>query len=280
MRKTSHPTIPGSHSGNNSRVHDINLHLTGRPRIPPLADIEKRIGIAAYSWKARCYEISCQLVDSEIVKGTAVYGHWIGPIAETSFFGRYRDIGFCHHGWVLTKGGWVVDPTRWVFEDVKPYIYVGHPDVDSDWYYDEGGNQWRKDNLSPPPKYSAVGRRVDLRLYDNLMQIALTAAMFLRTDQEQAREYAQPIVHAAAACGQIRMLFGDALNKRDPDALTIDQAFWLANAPYQALGPSVWVIYQALERAGQGALIPFDNLKRAEREYGKVIDETGTAPDT
>lgn len=238
------------------------------PRVPSLVDIEKRIGVGAYAWKARCYEISRLLVDKEIIKGTVVYGHWLGPIASTSFFSKYSKIGFVHHGWVITKDRWVIDPTRWVFEDVRPYVYIGHPEQEdrgSKWPYDEGGNNLRWARLTPPPEFTPNIRRVDLGLYTDLMRLAITASTFLKNDLDKAREYAEPIVSIASACAKIHMLFNDRLNGHDPDSLTIDQVFWLANVPYQALEPSARVIYRALARAGQKSLIPVDNWLRAER---------------
>ena len=50
-----------------------------------------------------------------------MYGFYYGPVAETSMF---HGKGLIRHGWVVCEDGTLVDPTRWVFEDVDPYIYA------------------------------------------------------------------------------------------------------------------------------------------------------------
>lgn len=106
--------------------------------------VEKKIWIPASEWPGRCYEIAAKILKSEIVNGKLRYGHWLGPVKfGTMFYGKQ----LIHHGWIEQKD-LIIDPTRWVFEGVASYIYVGEND-----YYDVGGNVFRSLSLQPPQSY-------------------------------------------------------------------------------------------------------------------------------
>lgn len=94
--------------------------------------IETIIGIPAKKWVGHCFAISCQLVEHGIFKGKAVFGKYYGPVNEGSFFEGKPHI---QHGWIETKEGKIIDSTRWVFENVEPYIYVSDT---SNSEYDRG----------------------------------------------------------------------------------------------------------------------------------------------
>lgn len=115
-------------------------------------EVEKAIGTPVQEWKENCYAISCAIVKAGLVNGFAVYGHYVGPVAK-------KRLPFERHGWVLLKDGRVLDPTRWVFENVPPYIYIGLNNGD----YDEGGNAWASENERPCP-LEASERNVTLTL--------------------------------------------------------------------------------------------------------------------
>lgn len=240
-------------------------------KIPTVAEVEQTIGIPAQDWKGRCYEIASLLVKHKLVDGVAVYGHWLG--APGSYFRAKRSLGFVQHGWVKCEEGEVVDPTRWVFEDKDPYIYVGEsPDSFSDfvqpcrycecikdehgddgacrncdcpsfeaepWPYDEGGNQLRRRMLRPAP--AVEGPRT--------CRLELTEPM---------------------AAFHVMGLLGDADAAREGGRLTERQAHWLGNVPYDLLMPYAGEILAAVERVSP-ASIPFDNLKRAQREFPELF---------
>lgn len=113
-----------------------------------LARVEKKLGIPAAEWEGRCFEIASAIVDAKLVKGRAIYGHWLGPIAKGSIFYSRRHLGFCHHGWIELPNGNVLDPTRWTFEMVPPYLFEG-PGTE----YDEGGNLFREIIRRPVPPF-------------------------------------------------------------------------------------------------------------------------------
>jgi len=189
--------------------------------------IAEAIGIPLAKWPGNCYGIACAIVDAGLVEGTAVYGHWRGSVAESGFFGPRAHHPFVQHGWIAAPDGRVIDPTRWVFEDVSPYIYVGRADEAE---YDEGGNAWRRALLRPPP------------------------------EPEGARAYALRL--SAGALAHVQRLLGDTER-----AFTREQVAWLANLPYDALGPFVVEVYAAYEdHEHLPAFIPWDNRQRAKRE--------------
>jgi len=106
--------------------------------------IAKKIGIPVLDWPGKCHQIARLLLKHNIVKGTLCYGHYHGYIHPNSPFGGRS---FTHHGWI-ESAGLVIDPTRWVFDQAAPYIYIG-PKTDE---YDFGGNRVRRLFLRPCPE--------------------------------------------------------------------------------------------------------------------------------
>lgn len=233
--------------------------------------VEKVIGQRASKWKGNCYGIAGALVAKKLVEGVAVYGLYHGHIAKTSMFAGQP---FARHGWVLAPDGTVIDPTRWVFEDVEPYIFEGHPrshppacldfEVSDDeftcvhcghvleehqsgfmrpckicieWPYDEGANRLREMLMKPPP----------------------------RPDEKVPGDGTPQFLLVSTQCNEfISVLLS---NGRRPDGrLTKSQLFWLANVPYNLLGGFAHEIYSALRPLGMGSFVPIDNQQRADRE--------------
>jgi hypothetical protein len=238
---------------------------------PTLEQCERALGEKAKTWVARCYEISCRIVAAGLVDGTAVYGHWVGDVSPQSYFAsRSRSLPFVNHGWIVLNNGRVLDPTRWVFEAVPPYIYVGEPpdpwgvtpcmhcgllkeehrdggpEDQCDmyempkWPYDEGGNEWRDAIDAGRPKPVPTGPRKKLKLEG---WVAAWVAMLLE--------------------------------EKDGAKLTMNQLFYLSNLSYTtmfgAVGPEgVRAIYTAIADLNETAIswIPIDNAERAKRECG------------
>lgn len=225
-----------------------------KAKVLSILDCEHAIGVSANGWVGRCYEIASAIHASGLVSGRVVYGHWTGPVSPRSSIYR-RGVPFYRHGWIVIDddSGAVFDPTRWAFEAVKPYLFVGEPidpiiapcetcdllkeehdmgpeyGVDGNcgayqppaaWPYDEGGNKLRAETEVPMPS----GRgRIDLRL--------------------------RPAVIKRIGV---------------PRRLTKEQVVWLANRPYDSLGNDAPIVYAALVNAGFAAWIPIDNRLRAE----------------
>ncbi len=192
-------------------------------------------------WVGVCYGISCQMVESGIVSGHAVYGHWTGPVAKgTMFAGR----PIVRHGWVILPDRRVFDPTRWVFEDTQPYIYIGKAD-----HYDEGGNRLREVLLGPPPEWDP--------------------------DEKQFRITAWIMDSDAWNFIEFTLKVETQLDETSPEVglLTQSQLIWLANLPPVSLGEHAPEIYVAIKNLGRRALIPIDNLRMVERERGHATEE-------
>lgn len=200
--------------------------------------VAKAIGIPLEKWPGNCFGVASAMVNKGVVKGAAVYGHWVGDIDARSMFADRIAVGLCRHGWVEMKDGTVVDATRWVFEHAEPYIFVGKK-TGRDWPYDEGGNALRMALQRPAPDFDVNEKtfRLEKRL-------------------------------SSEADAHVHGLFGKA--KRRRGILTRMQCHWLAILAYDAYGPWVAEIYGALVAEGLSALIPLDNLRRCEREHGPI----------
>lgn len=136
--------------------------------------VRDAIGIPVDQWPSNCYAIAYQIVDADLVKGVPRYGHYYGPVAAGSIFAyRAQRLPFIPHGWVELTGSrdGVLDPTRWVFEDRDPYIFIGAGDE-----YDAGGNRWRRATMQPPPAYDPEDRRVPLA-FDRAVEDAVLALL-------------------------------------------------------------------------------------------------------
>ena len=112
--------------------------------------VERAIGIPCTGWAGNCHGIATKMLENMDINGKAVYGLWVGFMHRDSAF---RGRPFTHHGWIRLKDSSIIDPTRWVFEGVPPYIYQGEPD-----YYDEGGVSLK--TWKPIPPYDEK-RKVD-----------------------------------------------------------------------------------------------------------------------
>lgn len=102
------------------------------------------------SWIGNCYLIANKAVEGGLVLGHVAYGHWTGPVnPKCPLRGK-----LFRHGWVVCQDNTVFDPTRWVFENARPYIYNGPPDH----YYE--GDIWRDTRMPPIPEFDARLRQI------------------------------------------------------------------------------------------------------------------------
>lgn len=111
-------------------------------------EMAKAIDFPVDKWPGNCYSVACDIVKAKLVRGNPRYGIYHGHINEDSVFAGRQ---ITRHGWIERRTT-LVDPTRWVFESVDPYIYIG-PKDDPD--YDFGGNQLMKSLLQPPPIFDS-----------------------------------------------------------------------------------------------------------------------------
>lgn len=228
-----------------------------------VTEAEKAMDWPVDRWAGQCYGVACQMVEAGLVEGRAVYGYYTGPIAEGTLFDR--GVPFTHHGWIEVKEGsrrYIVDPTRWVFEGVAPYVHIfevcecdDFQDEGDDYVcwcdhvedehakhgfsrpcdfsgaeYDEGGNNWREMNLPPCPEFDESEPTVDIFIFIPGTLQFVTHLIGLKTDG-----YAIPLT------------------------MNAKQAVWLANTSVNVLGNHAEEIYKAIDRAGWRGFIPIDN---------------------
>lgn len=185
---------------------------------PDVEETVRRIGTPVESWPGNCHGIADLLLRHGVVAGRLDYGHWIGPVHPESIFAN-RSIA--PHGWVDMGDGIVCDPTRWVFEGLKPYIYLG-----TNENYDSGGNIFRMKQAADLARHiptSPAGPAV----------ITLPPSVFAQVSR-----------HLDAGA----------------DAhLDMRAVHRLANLPPSLLNEAAKPLFQTLIAAGLGALIPIDN---------------------
>lgn len=208
---------------------------------PTVAEAERRTGWKVENWAGNCYAVACQFVKVGLVRGTAVYGHWLGPVAPKSYFGKLgRNTPFVQHGWVLCEDGTILDPTRWGFDGKEPYIHVGLPSKE----YDEGGNGLRQALKRPVPDFDPDAKKVEMTKH---------------------------VLPGPAWSFIEKLLEIDYTNEgQEPGFITVEQLFWLANLPVQDLGPHAPALYAAFEKVGYEAAVPYDN-----RQMAKRMEKTG-----
>ena len=125
-----------------------------KPEDLTILDLEEALGGDVDLWHGKCTSVS--YAAQKLVGGHNIYGHYLGYIDADGHWGDRR--GFPnHHGWVLLDDGRVLDPTRWSFENVEPYIYIGNNEED----YDEGGGRMRSELTKPCP--SSDGKKANLK---------------------------------------------------------------------------------------------------------------------
>lgn len=197
-------------------------------------DVEKAIGIPAKQWVSRCHEIACAVVESGLVKGRAVYGMYLGPVDEDSYFNHKAPCQ--RHGWVKLSKGRVLDPTRWVFENLPPYIYVG-PGKD----YDEGANRLRAALRQPCPEPGTPG--FDTGQPDQKLWVSEACAAHLKALANNQGEREQLCI-----------------------TLPFSVLHWLCNEAVVNLEPHAREFFVAVANKGSKAMIPIDNWLRVMEE--------------
>jgi len=205
--------------------------------------VAKTIGMPLKRWPGNCFAIASQMVKHKIISGTAVYGHWLGPIAENSFFAPKAHLGFVQHGWVQRPDGSIVDPTRYVFEAVKPYVYEGPSD-----HYDEGGNRFRMAVLGAPPKFDPDEEQIEITKTDLPTPAWKHVERILKLDDA----YYEGV---------------------EPGTVTRDQLIWLARVSPNLLMQHALAVYRCLYRHDLLAFVPLDNRLMVERIFGEKIDK-------
>jgi len=227
-------------------MNDDKQLLTMTNKKLSIRQAAKAIGVPVHNWNGQCYGIASAIVDKGLVEGVAIYGHWLGPIAETSTFANRSHLGFVQHGWILLDDGKIMDPTRWVFESIKPYIYVGP----TKGLYDEGGNKIREE-FQMVPEFDASDE-----VYGVPHRVMSGAAW----------------IWAERVLG----LLGSTLQPLG--VLSLGQLRYLANMNPVRMNGCARDIMITLARLNLLSLVPIDNLRSVERHGGKIKEEIVEQP--
>lgn len=229
------------------------------PRTLTATMVARAIGQPTKKWPGNCYAIASMMVKAKLVEGKAVYGHWLGRVGDCNLFSGKPVV---RHGWIRQPNGTVVDPTRWVFEEKKPYIFVGHerdaaicedfeghdaldsvckhcgcfdedhqngffsPCTNCMWPYDEGGDRFlamSPEGCQPSPKFNP--KEKSFNLFTHLRGPTLSFVEGLTNTKRK---------------------------------LSLSQMFWLANRPVSVLGVHAKPIYRAFTKLKRREMIPVD----------------------
>ena len=229
--------------------------------------VASEIGMPVESWPGKCHEIAGLCLVAGVTTGTLRYGLWHGPVkgkrdglpihhgwVEVDPSAADMDIDVCEHcphvddeheaNGILRActiegcdcqefmpnqtGPRVFDPTRWVFEEKKPYLFDAEDDFG---YYDVAGDRQRALTSEPLSekiaKKKAVTLAVDLSTQFHLIELLSARSSLARPSRNGLR---MPEVVAA----------------------------WLAIQPMSKLGPFAEPLYKALAKVGLRAAIPID----------------------
>lgn len=199
----------------------VNVHNLG--------EIAEAIDLPLEKWRRNCHVVSCAVIREGLMEGRAVFGHYYGHASPKSPL--YVPGHPCYpHGWIVQPDGTIADFTRWVFEAVQPYLFVGKNNEE----YDESGSRVRRTLAfpMPPPVYDPHQRRLNLRL------------------RKETRQYVL-----------------DELLGGSP-GVTFQQGVWLANVDLKTLSKHAREIFEALADRRLKELIPIDNWNAVMTEKG------------
>lgn len=198
--------------------------------IPTIQEIHKRFCehnqvkynpdnlISDLKWK--CFAVATvleRMLKEKGIKGArAVYGMWEGRCVEKRQTGHYR------HGWVVIDKKTIIDPTRWVFDSVKPQVYKGS--VAKNKEYDEGAVKFRASTYNRPfPKFDK---------------------------NQNVKEF-----HWSQ---EVKDLF-KTLTNQDGTKMSMSQILWCCNLPFSTYGDElINEVYTEFEKSGFTSFIPFD----------------------
>lgn len=182
----------------------------------------RAIDVPLAKWRGNCYGIAQRLADDFYEKGEAVFGHYYGPIDEDGYFGERS--GLNQHGWIEFEDEKIIDPTRWVFTNKAPFLYITHKPDDE---YDRAGQKLRESLTTPPPE-DGEGDVFEVDFGDEVEPFIYS---LLDVDHQRNEYY-------------------------------FNELGWIANLPVKTLGEHAESIYKTLinhETDYLGALIPIDH---------------------
>jgi hypothetical protein len=189
------------------------------PESVDVALVSAAVGEKPPAWEGNCYAVACKV--APLVGGRPAYGHWLG-LATGAYWKDQAGRLFYRHGWVVLPDGRILDPTRWSFEGVAPYIWLDA----NDGNYDEGGQVLRHAFRLPAPPDEVEKFRV--------LKVSSSCIDWL--------------------CG----LLGRTQVRPE---FTPQQLGWLASGPLANLGELAYEFFAALAKMKLKGLIPIDHWR-------------------
>jgi hypothetical protein len=200
--------------------------------LPTVISVCDAIGTPAQKWRNNCFAVSVAALESGILDkyqekhGVLVptYGMYEGPLAS----GKRS---FNRHGWLESRQGHIVDPTRWVFTEEYPRLWAGSIDD-----YDLGGMRLRSMHRPPRPP-APSGEDIHLGIND-----PGRLAVFDR-------------------------MLGDR-SVSTTGRIADNRLHWAMTAPLEHMGDDAeWMIAVA-DRLGRGGIVPLDTRLWVEFSLG------------
>lgn len=93
--------------------------------------LARAIKLDLHEWPGNCYAVAAKIYQAHMVprRSRVRYGTYHGEIASGSIF-QGRE--FTHHGWIELPDNRIYDPTKWVFTDTVPEVWIGEYSDDYD----------------------------------------------------------------------------------------------------------------------------------------------------
>lgn len=210
--------------------------------IIPLA---KCLKLQPRDWINRCHEISSLAIKKGCIAGSVIYGNYYGPVGldcpKEEWIIRKKQGYPIRHGWIRQPDNVIVDPTRWVFEGVNPYVALILSSDKEHKEYDPGAQLLRARTAGPLPT------RGSDKLEHNLeLDKALITWSKVMLQDKQGPPY------------------------------TVLQIMWLANLTPTVLGVVAPSFYRALADADYKTAIPVDYW---DLVFPKFTEETFGLPE-
>lgn len=221
----------------------MNARRGSRPVKPKLVKnlfnaewVARQIGIPVSKWPLNCYAVASAIVEAKLIPDARTcYGHYFGEVSPKSLFASRSNLA-PRHGWVGLPGGWIYDPTRWVFtvSAHKPVLVhettcTGDNDIPD---YDLGGERFMQLHVDKRPPTDA---EID----------AMSGSLLAKPFELQIPRELQ---------GLLRQLFGRC------DRLKMGHIHYLATRGPRFLGELAAPVYQFLVNADLKYMIPIDFL--------------------
>lgn len=91
-------------------------------------ELAQLIDMPVAKWPLQCYLVVAAILRDGVVDAVPVTGCYHSTDGKE----------VTDHAWLRLPDGQVFDPSRWVLDDVPPYVYIGPVTAN----YDEDGTRW------------------------------------------------------------------------------------------------------------------------------------------